>query len=58
MGKHICNDISDKGLISHMTPHQEDKQSNLKMGKEPEQTLLQGWHTEGPWTHEKNVQHH
>ena len=36
-----------------MTPYQEDKQSNLKMGKRPEQTLLQGGHTEGPETHEK-----
>ena len=36
-----------------MTPLQEDKQSNLKMGKGPEQTLLQGGHTEGPETHEK-----
>ena len=30
-----------------MTQHQEDKQSNQKMGKGPEQTFLQGGHTEG-----------
>ena len=36
-----------------MTPLQEDKQSNLKMGKGPEQTLLQGQHTEGPETYER-----
>ena len=36
-----------------MTPLQEDKQSNLKMGKGPEQTLLQGGHTEGPETNER-----
>ena len=36
-----------------MTQHQEDKQSNLKMGKGPEQILLQGGHTEGPETYEK-----
>ena len=33
-----------------MTQNQEDKQSNLKMGKGPEQTLLQGGHTEDPNT--------
>ena len=36
-----------------MTSLQEDKQSNLKMGKGTEQTLLQGGHTEGPETSEK-----
>ena len=36
-----------------MTPHQEDKQFNYKMGKGPEQTLLQGGHSEGPETYEK-----
>ena len=36
-----------------MTPLQEDKQSNQKMGKGPEQTILQGRHTEGPETYEK-----
>ena len=29
-----------------MTQHQEDKQSNLNTYKGPEQTLLQGVHTE------------
>ena len=36
-----------------MTPHQQDRQSNQKMGKGPEQTLLQGGHTEGLQTYEK-----
>ena len=36
-----------------MTPLQEDKQLDEKMGKRLEQTLLQGRHTEGPETHEK-----
>ena len=36
-----------------MTPHQEDKKYNEKMGKGPEQTLLQSGHTEGPETHER-----
>ena len=36
-----------------MTPLQEDKQPNEKMGKGPEQTLLQGGHTESPETYEK-----
>ena len=33
-----------------MIPLQEDKQPNEKMGKAPEQTLLQGGHTQGPET--------
>ena len=41
-----------------MTPHQEDKQSNLKMGKGPEETLLSGGHTEGPEIYKKDAQHH
>ena len=36
-----------------MTPHQEDKQPNLKMGKGQEQTLLQGGHTKDPEIYEK-----
>ena len=36
-----------------MTPLQEDKQSNLKVGKSLEQTLPQGEHTESPETYEK-----
>ena len=36
-----------------MTPLQEDKQPNQKMGKGSEQTLLQGGHTEGPETYDK-----
>ena len=43
----FANHVSDKGLISKiceelMTQHQEDKQPNLKIGKGPEQTFLQG----------------
>ena len=30
-----------------MTQYKEDKQSNEKMGKRPEQTFLQGGHTNG-----------
>ena len=33
--------------------HQKDKQSNLKLSKATEQTLLQGEHTVGPETNEK-----
>ena len=36
-----------------MTPLQEDKQPNYKMGKGLEQTLLQGGHIENPETYEK-----
>ena len=36
-----------------MTQREEDKQSNYKMGKGPEQTLLQGGHTESPETYER-----
>ena len=36
-----------------MTPLQEDKWPNLKMGKKPEQTLLQRGHTEGPEAYER-----
>ena len=49
----FANYTLDKGLISKiykeltMTPHQEDRQSNLQMGKGPEQILLQGRCTEG-----------
>ena len=55
----FANDTSDKGLISKiykeltLTPLQEDKQPNSKMGKGLEQTLLQRRHTEGPETYEK-----
>ena len=35
-----------------MTPHQEEKQFNLKMGKGPEQIFLPGRHTEGPESYE------
>ena len=36
-----------------MTQHQEDKQSHQKMGKKPEETLLQGGHTDGPQTYQR-----
>ena len=54
----FADDTSDKGLIykvyrEFLWQHQEDKQSNLKMGKGLEQTLFQGGHTEGPETYEK-----
>ena len=54
----FANHTSDKGLISkiykeHRSPLQENKQSNYKMVKVPEQTLLQGGLTEGPETYEK-----
>ena len=35
-------------LRTHMTQHQGDKQSNWKMGKGPESTLLQVGYTDGP----------
>ena len=38
---------------THITPIQEDKQSNSEMGKGPEQTLLQGRHTEVPGAYER-----
>ena len=59
MGKPICNDTSDKGLISkiykELTGLHSRKTDNTikKMGKRLEQTLLQGRHTEGPETYEK-----
>ena len=36
-----------------MTPLQEDKQPNKKMGKRLEQILFQGGHTEDPETYER-----
>ena len=36
-----------------MTPHQEDKQSNYKIGKGLGRALLQGGHTEGPETYQR-----
>ena len=43
-----------------MTQHQEERQSNLKMGKGYDQTLLQGKHTESPETYERilNITNH
>ena len=53
----FANDISDKNLISKIykeliQPHTRKQMIQLKMGKGPGQTLLQG-HTEGPETYEK-----
>ena len=39
-----------------MTPLQEDKQPNKKVGKGLEQTRFQGGHTEGPETYEKMLE--
>ena len=53
----FANDTSDKGLISkideEITWLHTRQIIQLKMGKGPEQILLQGGHTEGPETHEK-----
>ena len=53
----FANDILEKCLISKIYKEirelQEEKHPFKKMGKEPEQTLLQGGHTEGPETYEK-----
>ena len=52
----FANVTSDKGLISkiykELTWLQEDKQPPQN-GQKPEQTLLQGGHTEGPETYER-----
>ena len=59
MGKYICQWYLRQGfdlqsiLKTHTTPHQDDKQSNLKMGKGLEQTHLQGEHIKGLETYEK-----
>ena len=54
----FANGTSEKGLISKIYKeltrlHSRKKTTQLKMGKRPEQTLLQGRHTEGPETYEK-----
>ena len=52
----FANDTSDKVLISKIYNElkcQKDKKSNQKIGKRPEQTLVQGGHTEGPETYER-----
>ena len=52
--KIIANETTDKGLISkiykqliHTTQYQKNKQPNQKVGKRPQQTFLQGRHTDG-----------
>ena len=52
----FVNDTLDKGLISTIYKNSQDstvvtQTTQLKMGKVPEQTLLQGGHTEGPETY-------
>ena len=49
-----ANETTDKGLISkiykqliHTTQYQKNKQPNQKVGKRPQQTFLQGRHTDG-----------
>ena len=49
----IANETTDKGIISkniqasHATHYHKNKQPNQKIGKRPEQTLLQRRHTDG-----------
>ena len=61
----IFADTFDKGLISKMYKelikfYTKKQTIQLKMGKEPEQTLLQRGHTNGQQTYEKmlNVTNH
>ena len=53
----FANDTSDKDLTSKIQKEviqlNTRKKIQLKMGKGPEQTLLQGGHTHGPQIHEK-----
>ena len=53
----FAHDISNKGFISKYIKNSHDPtsetQPNYKMGKGPEQTILQGGHAEGPETYER-----
>ena len=53
----FAHDISNKGFISKYIKNSHDPtsetQPNYKMGKGPEQTILQGGHREGPETYER-----
>ena len=55
---HIFADTSDKGLISKIYKvliklNTEKQTTQLKIGKRPEQTLLQRQHADGQQTYEK-----
>lgn len=60
--KIFANHISDEDLLSRMYKEHlklnKDKQPNLKMGKEPEETFFQRGYTNGKQVYEKDAQCH